>query len=153
MNNQALLIESSAFRNNGSIPEKYTCDGDGINPPLNIHNIPEDAKSLVLIMDDPDAPIGTFVHWVAWNIPPSTKEISKGTEPSGNLGMTGFRRVGYGGPCPPSGIHRYFFKLYALDDILSLSQGSTKKEVLEAMEGHIMMEYEFMGKYEKGRGY
>ena len=144
-----MKLTSTAFVNNGAIPSEFTCDGADLSPQLIISDVPKNAKSLALIMDDPDAPIGTFVHWVAWNIPPSIKEVSKGTEPSGNLGMTGFRRAGYGGPCPPSGTHRYFFRLYALDTQLNLPEGSNKKDLEMAMESHILEKAELMGTYKR----
>jgi Raf kinase inhibitor-like YbhB/YbcL family protein len=145
-----MKLTSSAFENNGKIPSEFTCDGDDISPPLTINEAPEDTKSLALIMDDPDAPMGTFVHWVVWNIPPGTKEINKGTEPEGVQGKTSFGRQGYGGPCPPSGTHRYFFKLYALDTELDLKEGSSKKDLERAMEDHILAETQLMGTYERG---
>jgi Raf kinase inhibitor-like YbhB/YbcL family protein len=109
--------------------------------------VPKNAKSLALIMDDPDAPVGIFIHWVVWNIPPDTKEISKGEEPRGVQGMTSFRRQRYGGPCPPSGTHRYFFKLYALDTELNLPEGSTKHDLENAMQSHIIAQAPLMGTY------
>jgi Raf kinase inhibitor-like YbhB/YbcL family protein len=120
-----LKISSTAFGNNGMIPQKYTCDGADLNPPLALEGIPEQTKSLSLIVDDPDAPRGTWVHWVAWNIAPGTSAIEEGSVPPGaQQGMNDFRRLDYGGPCPPSGTHRYFFKLFALDMLLTIKQGS-----------------------------
>ena len=113
--------------------------------------MPKNAKSLALVMDDPDAPMGIFVHWVVWDIPPNTKEIRKGTEPDGMQGKTGFGRVGYGGPCPPSGTHRYFFKLYALDIKLDLPNGSSKKDLEKAMQGHTIEQAELIGNYQRQR--
>jgi len=114
-------ITSPVFENNGFIPKKYTCDGVDINPQLLIANVPSETKSLALIVDDPDAPAGTWVHWVVWNISPQTHEIKENSVPNGaNQGLNDFRKRSYGGPCPPSGTHRYFFKLYALDTILTL---------------------------------
>lgn len=144
----ALSIESSAFPQNGMIPPKYTCDGPDVNPPLSIGNIPEKTKSLALIVDDPDAPRGTWVHWVIWNLGPGTKEIPENSVPQGALqGTNDFRKQTYGGPCPPSGIHRYFFKLYALDAALSLKAGATKAQLEEAMKGHILGQAELLGRY------
>src|SRR3989344_1638301 len=133
-----MQILSSAFKENDFIPSKYTCDGNDVSPPLEFINVPKEAKSLALIMDDPDAPMGTFVHWVVWNILSSTKKISEGEELTFPQGKTDFGKLGYGGPCPPSKIHRYFFKLYALNTILNIRPGSTKQELEKAMKGHII---------------
>lgn len=141
-------LSSPAFQNNGKIPVKYTCDGENINPPLIISDIPNKTKSLVLIVDDPDAPMGTWLHWTVFNIDPKTKEISENSIPSGALeGITDFGSIGYGGPCPPSGTHRYFFKLYALDIKLDLSSGVSKEEIEKAIEGHILDKAELIGLY------
>ena len=148
-------IESSAFKEGEMIPSKYTCDGVNISPPLKWRIPPEGTKSLVLISDDPDAPMGTWVHWVVYNIPASVKELSENIPHSDILdngatqGITDFRKIGYGGPCPPSGTHRYFFKLYALDTMLSLGPGAAKKQVVDAMEGHVLAEGQLMGKYKR----
>jgi len=144
-----MKLTSSAFENNQDMPSEFTCDGDSISPPLTISEVPENAKTLALISDDPDAPAGTWVHWVVWNIPPDTKEITKGTEPQGIQGKTDFGRTGYGAPCPPSGTHRYFFKLYALDTELSLPEGSTKEDLEKAMEGHVLAQAQLMGTYQR----
>jgi Raf kinase inhibitor-like YbhB/YbcL family protein len=145
-----LKISSSAFAHNGSIPSKYTCDGADVSPPLAIESVPPEVKSLVLIVDDPDAPVGTWVHWVVWNISPATKEIKENSVPPGaSQGMTDFRKQKYGGPCPPSGTHRYFFKLYALDSLLTLSSNSTKARVEGAMKGHILAQTELIGLYSR----
>ena len=144
-------LTSSAFLHNGQMPSEYTCDGSDLSPPLSITDIPKNSKSLVLICDDPDAPVGTWDHWVVFNIPASAKEIPKGTEPQGTAGKNSWGRTGYGGPCPPSGTHRYFFKLYALDATLNLPPGSTKKQIEAAMQGHILAKVELMGLY-KGIG-
>ncbi len=146
-NNMKLL--SSVFKNNQSIPVKYTCDGENINPPLQINEIPKGAKTLALIVDDPDAPIGIFVHWVVWNISPSASLIGEDSVPEGaTQGINGSGKNSYVGPCPPSGIHHYHFKLYALDQSLELS--SSKKENLEkAMEGHILDQTELVGLYQR----
>lgn len=143
-------IASPAFPNNGMIPSKYTCDGTDVNPPLSFDTIPEKSKSLALIVDDPDAPRGTWVHWVVWNIGPGTKIIAENSVPHGALqGTNDFRRQGYGGPCPPSGTHRYFFKLYALDASLSLKAGATKAQLEEAMKGHVLGLSELIGLYRR----
>jgi len=145
-----MKLTSSAFTNHQSIPVKYTCDGKNVNPPLTISDVPENAKSLVLIMDDPDAPMGTWVHWTVWNIDPKTKEISENSLLEGAIeGITSFGKPGYGGPCPPSGTHRYFFKLYALDTSLSLPKTATKAELEKAMTGHIINTEELVGLYSR----
>ncbi len=141
-------ISSPAFQNNGDIPQKYTCDGSDVNPPLKIEDIPAETKSLALIVDDPDAPVGTWVHWVLWNIDPKTAEIKENTVPNGALqGVNDFRKNDYGGPCPPSGRHRYFFKLYALDMPLTLSTTAKKADVEKAMKGHILSHAQIIGLY------
>ncbi|MFB0564554.1 MAG: YbhB/YbcL family Raf kinase inhibitor-like protein [Candidatus Aminicenantaceae bacterium] len=148
-----IKITSTAFEEGGIIPEKYTCDGEDISPHLTWSSVPEGAKTLALINDDPDAPVGAWVHWVLFNIPAFLTEIHENIPPERELengakqGMNGFRRIGYGGPCPPSGTHRYFFKIYALDTELNLEAGATKSQLLEAMEGHILGEGKLMGKY------
>jgi len=144
-----MKLTSSAFENEGSIPAEFTCDGDDVSPPLAISEAPENTKSLALVCDDPDAPVGTWDHWVVFNIPADTKEIAKATDPQGTGGKNSWGRTGYGGPCPPSGVHRYFFKLYALDTELDLAEGSGKGEVEQAMEGHILVQAELMGKYQR----
>ncbi|MFA4639937.1 YbhB/YbcL family Raf kinase inhibitor-like protein [Pyrococcus kukulkanii] len=156
--NQEKMKVLSAFENNSQIPEKYTCDGVNINPPLYISNIPENAKSLVIIVDDPDAPGGTFTHWIAWNIPPVEK-IPDGIPKKGEVespvkmvqGINDFGRIGYDGPCPPPGhgLHHYHFRVYALDTTLNLTPGSTRKELEEAMKGHVIAEAEIVGVYER----
>jgi Raf kinase inhibitor-like YbhB/YbcL family protein len=142
-----LKLTSPVFENNGDIPSRYTCQGDNINPPLDIEGVPADAKSLVLIVDDPDAPMGIWVHWVVWNIKPTDK-IKEDSAP-GVQGVNDFGKQDYGGPCPPSGKHRYFFKLYALDTELDLDEGAHKKDVEGAMKGHILDKAEIVGLYEK----
>lgn len=145
-----MKISSSAFQNNATIPAKYTCDGQDINPPLKVESIPGGTKSLALIVDDPDAPRGTWVHWVVWNINPQTSELKENSVPAGaQQGMNDFRRLAYGGPCPPSGTHRYFFKLYALDATLTLSSRSTKSDLERAMKGHIIEQAEIIGLYRR----
>ncbi len=146
-------LKSSTLEAGGMIPKKYTCDGPDVSPPLNWSDVPTETKSLALITDDPDAPMGTWVHWVAWNIPPTAHALEEDVPKRDSLpngmrqGTTDFRRIGYGGPCPPSGTHRYFFKLYALDTGLNLPPSTTKKELEKAMQGHILKQAELMGKY------
>lgn len=143
-----MKITSSAFENNTKIPGKYTCDGENVNPPLSIFDVPLNAKSLVLIVDDPDAPSKTWVHWVLYDIDARTREIKENSIPSGvTQGMTDFGNINYGGPCPPLGTHRYFFKLYALDTNLSFPKGVTKQEVERAMQNHILSKAELIGLY------
>ena len=146
-----MKIISSAFENNTKIPSKYTCDGENVNPPLEFVAVPEKAKSLVLIVDDPDALSKTWAHWIVYNIDPqilSVKENSK--VETGIEGITDFGNQGYGGPCPPSGTHRYFFKLYALDKVLDLPQNATKQMVEKAMEGHMIEKSELIGLSKRG---
>ena len=142
-----LLVKSAAFGNNERIPVKYTCDGADVNPPVTIDGVPEEAKTLVLIVDDPDA-MGTFTHWVVWNIPATTRRIEENTTP-GKEGISSYGKHSYGGPCPPSGTHRYFFKVYALDTELDLKLSSTKRDVAKAMEGHVLAEGELLGLYSR----
>ncbi len=147
---EALKISSTAFENNGSIPSKFTCDGRDINPPLVIGGVPSGTKSLALIVDDPDAPSGMWVHWVVWNIDPKITEMGEDSVPKGAAqGMNDFRKHDYGGPCPPSGTHRYFFKLYALDTQLSLGTNAVKKDVEKAMQGHIVSQAQIIGTYKR----
>lgn len=150
-------LSTPSFPPNGKIPSQYTCDGENINPPLKIEGVPANAKSLVLIIDDPDIPdfvkqkfnIGVWDHWIVFNIPPTTTDIKEGQNPTGILGKNTGGKNAYGGPCPPDREHRYFFKLYALDTTLTLSEGVTKKQVEEAMEGHIIAQAELVGRYER----
>ena len=142
-----LTVTSPAFENSGFIPAKYTCDGDDMNPPLNIKDIPEGTKGLVLIVDDPDAPAGTWDHWVVWNIP--VMERIEENSVQGVEGLNSFQRHSYGGPCPPSGTHRYFFKVYALDIKLDLNPNSRKKDIERAMKGHILAKGEVVGLYKR----
>ncbi|MBI2108767.1 MAG: YbhB/YbcL family Raf kinase inhibitor-like protein [Parcubacteria group bacterium] len=145
-----MKIESSAFKHNEIIPQKYTCDGENVSLPLSFSNIPNGTKTLALIMDDPDAPVGLWVHWTLWNISPGTKEIKENSVPKGAVeGMTNFGKPGYGGPCPPDGEHRYFFKLYALDAELNLSKETDKGALEEAMMGHVLEKAELIGLYSR----
>lgn len=144
-----LEITSRAFKNEGNLPSKYSCDGEGINPPLHIENIPEDAKTLALIVEDPDAPKGVFDHWVVWNIG-LVSDIMEGSNPGisgdNSAGKSGFHPV-----CPPSGSHRYYFKVFALDSSLDLPAGSKKKDLQAAMDGFIVAEGSIMGRYERNK--
>lgn len=142
-----MYIESSAFRRNEKLPALYTCDGKGINPPLQFSGIPAGAKSLALVFDDPDATIGTFDHWIVWNIPVETKDIAEGQIPPGVVGTNSYGKQNYGEPCPPTGEHRYTFKLYALDVVLELSAQSQKADLEKAMKGHILDSAELIGLY------
>jgi Raf kinase inhibitor-like YbhB/YbcL family protein len=145
-----LKITSPAFVTNGYIPARYTCDGTDINPPLQIDNVPAESKSLALIVDDPDAPVGMWVHWVVWNINPSTGEIAEDSVPrNAAQGKNDWKRNTYGGPCPPSGVHRYFFKLYALDTRLNLGTGAAKRDLENAMHGHVLATAELIGLYKR----
>jgi len=143
-----LTITSSAFKNNGFIPVKYTCDGANINPELRIEGIPADTKSLAVIVDDPDAPGGTFCHWVIWDIPPQNK-INEDSQP-GIQGRNSFRKNQYSGPCPPGGIHHYHFKVYALNTTLGhLPPNTDEKLLLDAMKGHIISSGDLVGLYKR----
>lgn len=145
-----MKITSSVFQNSSKIPFKYTCDGENVNPPLEFVDVPSSAKSLVLIVDDPDAPAGTFTHWVLYNMKPDVGGINEANLP-GNV-LAGKNSAGstiYFGPCPPSGTHRYFFKLYAIDSALDLPQNANKQIVEEKMEGHIIDKAELIGLYSR----
>jgi Raf kinase inhibitor-like YbhB/YbcL family protein len=139
-----LTIKSPSFQHNSPIPKKYSCDGEDTNPPITIEGTPKEAKSLALVIDDPDAPSGTFDHWVVWNIPPSTTKIAENSVP-GTEGLNSARQQGYMGPCPPSGTHRYFFKVYALDKELNLGAKTTKRDLEKVMQGHIIAKGELIG--------
>ena len=132
-----LTVKSPAFQHISPIPKKYSCDGEDINPPLTIEGVPKESKSLALVVDDPDAPGGTFDHWVVWNISPSTTKIAEHSVP-GTEGLNVHGKTGFIGPCPPSGTHRYFFKVYALTQKLTLGAKSTKRDLEKAMQGHIL---------------
>ena len=149
-----MKITSGQFDHEGLIPQKYTCNGDNINPPLSLEDVPVEAKSLVLIMDDPDVPVslredGMFDHWVLFNLDPATKSLSENDSAGAVIGKTTGGRLTYQGPCPPDTVHRYFFKLYALDAILDLSEGVSKKDVEEAMMDHVLRKAELIGLYEQ----
>jgi Raf kinase inhibitor-like YbhB/YbcL family protein len=151
----SVKITSNAFNEGGMIPARYTCDGQNVSPPLAWTGTPENCKSLALICDDPDAPVGVWVHWVLFNIPVGVTELPENISPDKILkngalqGKNDFRKIGYGGPCPPGGMHRYFFKIYALDTEIQLGPGSTKAEVLKAMEGHILDKGQLICKYRR----
>lgn len=141
---------TTVFSDGEQIPQAYTCDGDDTSPELLISEVPELAKTLVLIVDDPDAPMGNFTHWVLYNIPTDTVKISSESLPKGALeGVNDFGRLHYGGPCPPSGVHRYFFKLYAVDKVLDLKAGATKMELQNAIRNHTLKKTELMGLYSR----
>lgn len=141
-------ITSEAFEHGSSIPVDYTCDGENVNPPLQFGDVPDEAKSLALIMDDPDAPTGLFTHWLVWNMAPDIGKIAERSTPATGLqGTNDFKESGYGGPCPPSGTHRYFFRLYALDQELDLAEGADRHALDAAMDGHVIDSAELMGIY------
>lgn len=147
-----MKLTSSAFTDKGNIPAKYTCDGTNINPPLHISDVPSTAKSLVLILEDPDVPKtihpnGMWDHWIVFNIPPNTQDIKEGQAPAGKYGVGSAGSEKYQGPCPPDKAHRYFFKLFALDTLLSLPEKATKQQVQQAMQGHIVAKTELVGMY------
>ena len=148
----AIQVTSSAFQEGEFIPVKYTGDGQDINPPLRFQGVPPGAQSLVLIVDDPDAPVGTWNHWLLWNIDPKTTELAERTVPPGAVaGTNDFRDRDYGGPCPPSGVHRYFFKLYALDTVLNLSVAANRAALDRALQGHVLAQGQLMGRYARRR--
>ncbi len=142
-----MKITSSVFQQGGNIPSRFSCDGANTNPPLQISDVPPEAKSLVLIVDDPDAPSGLFTHWAVWNISPQIITIAEGSTPKGVQGTNDFRKSGYGGPCPPSGAHRYYFKIFALDRELDLPSGAKRSQLEAAMKGHVVAQGELMGRY------
>ena len=150
-----LQVQSTAFNEGELIPVQYTCKGKDISPPLEWSGIPENTKSIALIADDPDAPMGTWVHWVLYDLPPTLTSLpeaiasAKNPAVGGTHGLTDFKRLGYGGPCPPSGTHRYYFKVYALDAKLALEAGATKAKLLKAMTDHILAQGTMMGKFSK----
>jgi Raf kinase inhibitor-like YbhB/YbcL family protein len=154
---KTMKLVSSAFENNGLIPAKYTCDGADISVPLSWEQLPPQTQSLVLIVDDPDAPIRTFVHWVVYDLPPTSRQLpeqipqGKTINNGGIQGKNDFNQLGYGGPCPPSGTHRYIFQIYALDTKLNLPPGASKSQVIAAMDGHILARGELIGRYQRQR--
>jgi Raf kinase inhibitor-like YbhB/YbcL family protein len=145
--NSNIRVRSVAFSHGGQIPPKYTCEGENVNPPLEVSDLPENTRSLALIVEDPDAPRGVYDHWVVWNIPPN-EVIGENSRP-GTSGKNSFGDNGYGGPCPPSGSHRYFFKVYALDSDLDIQAGSGKKTLQDAMKNHVLASGELMGQFQK----
>ena len=142
-----MKITSPAFQEGGNIPSKFTCDGSDTSPPLQITGVPSEAKSLVLIADDPDAPGGLFTHWLIWNIPPQTSSISEGSAVNGVQGANDFGNSGYRGPCPPPGVHKYSFKVFALDRELDLRSGAKRSQLDAAMKGHVVAQGELIGRY------
>lgn len=148
-------VKSSAFNEGEMIPKTFTCDDINISPSLEWSSVPDGTRTFALICDDPDAPSGTFVHWVYYDIPADVTRLPEGINPDqnpatgGTQGRNDFRKIGYGGPCPPGGTHRYFFKLYAVDVVLGIEPGATKQQVMDAMSGHILSESELMGKYSR----
>ena len=152
-----IKIKSAAFKHMQPIPPQYTCDGADISPPLSWSNVPPAAKSIALVADDPDAPAGTWVHWVAYGLPPAVDSLPENipkidTLSGGGIqGRNDFHRMGWNGPCPPGGTHRYFFKVYALDTMLNLPAGKTKQEIEKAMKGHILAKGELAGTYTRKR--
>src|ERR1041385_5652283 len=143
-----MKITSSAFQEGGNIPSRFSRDGQNVNPALRIEGTPSDAKSLLLIMDDPDAPVGLFTHWLVWNIDPKTTEIAEKSVPKGAVqGTNDYPGRGYDGPQPPSGTHRYYFRIIALDKKLDLPSGAKRKELDKAMSGHVIAQGEYMGRY------
>jgi Raf kinase inhibitor-like YbhB/YbcL family protein len=145
-----MKITSSAFQEGGNIPSQFTCDGSDVNPALHFEGAPAAAKSLLLIVDDPDAPVGLFTHWLVWNVDPEISEIAENSAPGGAIqGANDFPKKGYGGPCPPSGTHRYYFKIFALDQTLDLKPGAKRAEVDATMRGHVIGQGELMGRYSR----
>lgn len=149
-------LESKAFKTGSDIPSKFTCDGENVSPELSWSTPPKGTESLALIADDPDAPVGTFVHWVLYDLPGHARQLAEGVPATadppggGRQGTNDFRRIGYGGPCPPPGKpHRYFFRLYALDRKLGLAPGARRAEVDQAMQGHVLEQAELMGRYQR----
>ena len=146
-------VRSSAFGEGDRIPSDFTCDGADMSPPIEWSGVPANAQSLAVIVDDPDAPSGDWAHWLVYDLPPDLTQLPAGISPeeklfvSGSQGLTDFRKLGYQGPCPPGGEHRYFFKVYALDAMLSLKPGASKQELFQAMQGHVLAEGVLMGKY------
>lgn len=145
-----MKLKSAAFKNEELIPIKYTCNGEDISPPLSWSDVPDNAQSLVLICDDPDAPMGTWDHWILFNLPPSTSGLEENVSEfpeNTRFGRNSWNRNDYGGPCPPDREHRYFFKLYALDRTLNLTNGTTKQALLGAMKNHVLAEATLLGRY------
>lgn len=145
-----MAVTSPAFANNGEIPAKYGCSGSNISPPLAIAGVPPGTKALALVVEDPDAPRGLFTHWVVWNIPPSSATVNEGQPPAAGVeGKNSYGNAGYGTPCPPSGEHRYFFNVYALDGVLNLPPSTGRQQLEAAMKGHIVAQAQLVGRYRK----
>ncbi|MFP4407359.1 MAG: YbhB/YbcL family Raf kinase inhibitor-like protein [Spirochaetaceae bacterium] len=150
-----MKLTSTAFSEGSAIPEQYSCDGQDISPPLHWQDVPAGTETFVLIADDPDAPVGTWVHWVIYDIPSRARELQENypkqevDSDGSKQGTNDFKKIGYGGPCPPGGTHRYFFKLYALDTSLDAEAGLSKKEIVKRMEGHVLDEAQLMGTYSR----
>lgn len=143
-----IQVSSQAFTNGGTIPDPYTCDFDNISPALAWSNVPAETQSLVLVVEDPDAPVGIWIHWILYNLPPDLRSLPEKVKGIGVTGENSFRKNEYGGPCPPPGKpHRYFFRIYALDTVLALEEGETQAELLKAMQGHILAYGELVGMY------
>ena len=153
--NAKMKVTSTAFKEGGLIPSKFTCDGDNLSPELSWSGVPDNTKSFAIVCDDPDAPSGDWVHWVIYNIPPDVKELTENTTKDKTLdngsmqGKNDFGKTGYDGPCPPGGTHRYYFRVYALDTMLDTEPGLTKNELLRAMQSHILDQMTLLGKYHK----
>jgi len=148
----SINVTSTAFGEGAMIPKKYTCDAQNVSPQIAWSGVPAGVKSIALICDDPDAPAGDWVHWVIYNMPAGTNGLAEGVQalPAGSKrGTNDFRKTGYGGPCPPSGVHRYYFRIYAIDSVLSLGDGATKAQLLKAMDGHILAQGALMGRYRR----
>ena len=144
----SISITSPSFQTGGDIPAKFTCNGTNVSPELQISSVPNEAKLLLLIVDDPDAPRGLFTHWIVWNIDPKTTRVAENSSPTAGVqGINDFGKRNYGGPCPPSGTHRYFFKIFALDTKLELKPGARRAELDAAMRGHTLAQGELMGRY------
>jgi Raf kinase inhibitor-like YbhB/YbcL family protein len=150
-----ISLTSSAFIEWAMIPQRYSCDGEDISPPIAWSNVPPGTRSFALICDDPDAPVGTWDHWVVYNIPAHVTSLNEGIAEKSIVdngavhGNNSWGRIGYGGPCPPSGTHRYFFKIFALDTLLDLKSGSTSSQLVNAMEGHLLAQGQLMGRYQR----
>jgi Raf kinase inhibitor-like YbhB/YbcL family protein len=150
-----MILKSRVFSEGGMIPAQYTCDGEDLSPHLSWSGAPEGTRSFAVICEDPDAPAGTWVHWVLYDLPPAATELPDQVAPEGSPSVGGsqgtndFKRIGYGGPCPPGGTHRYFFRLYALDRMTGLPPGATRKQAVQAMEGHVLAEARLMGRYRR----
>ncbi len=150
-----ISLKSPSFKEGEMIPQRFTCDGEDISPELMWESIPEGYQTLAIVCDDPDAPMGTWVHWIIYNIPPGLTGLKEGIPPDESLpdgtkqGKNSWRRIGYGGPCPPGGTHRYFFKIYSLDTRLDLDPGVSKSQLIRAMEGHTLAQGQLMGRYHR----